>query len=194
MSNHFQYTILPSAAQLGELPSYLAYQALISGKTFSAIGGYLAGFITIPISIAFTPVAIVADCIIGIAEAAFMTFKGAKKEDIKEVLFKKIVVSPIQQTISAIVKLACFILLPVAWTLSYVASQGVIMALPNSLNHKRLNIFIHGGITDKGSTKTVLDEEDKIPSSSSKDEESKEQEDPIIPIADKNSLFQIDDK
>lgn len=160
MSN-FQYTILPSASQLGELPLYLAFQGVKSDNLGLSIVGIAFGFIATPISIAFTPIAISTDVVIGIAEAVFITYKGADRKDIQELLFKKIIVSPVQQIVCVITKTAIFVICPVLWTLSYAGSQGIIIVLPDSLNHKRMNIFINEGITDKNSTKTCFDEEPK---------------------------------
>jgi hypothetical protein len=56
------------------------------------------------------------------------------------------------------------VIYPIVWTLSYACSQGVIKALPDCLNHKRMNIFINGGITDHGSNKTFFDERTELTS------------------------------
>lgn len=169
--NNFQYTVLPSASQIGELPLYLAYKALKSDNISRAVAGYLVGFIALPISVAFTPLTILADVITGIAEAIFIAYKGADRKEIQELLVKKIIVCSLQQILSATIKTVLFIPFSLMWTLSYAGGQGVIKTLPESLNHKRMNIFINGGITDKGSDKTWFDEETELtlPSSSHDD-------------------------
>ncbi|MGL5264570.1 MAG: J domain-containing protein [Candidatus Rhabdochlamydia sp.] len=164
MNANFQYTVLPSASQIGELPSYLAFKALTSDNAGLAVAGYVFGFVAIPISIAFTPIAIIADIVVGIAEAIFIAYKEAGQKEVQELLFKKIITCPVQQTLSAITKTVIFLICPLFWTLAYSCSQGIIKILPDYLNHKRMNIFINGGITDKNSTKTCFDEEIQLTS------------------------------
>ena len=128
-----------------------------SDKPALTVIGFLSGFVATPISIAFTPVGIVADVVIGIAEAVFLTYKGANNKAVQELIFKKIILSPAHQTLSVIAKITIFVILPICWPFSYAGSQSIITILPDYLNHKKMNIFINGGITDKDSTKTAFD-------------------------------------
>lgn len=171
MNTNFQYTVLfsasqykglPSASQIGELPSYLAFKAFKSNNVGLSVAGYAFGFVATPISIAFTPIAIIADIVVGIAEGVFIAYKGASRKEVQELLFKKIIVCPVQQILSVTIKTILFYPgFGILWPLAYACSQFIIKALPDCLNHKRMNIFINGGITDKGRNKTCFDEENE---------------------------------
>jgi len=144
MSN---YHVLPSAAVIAEAPLYYATAACYSYNAGYVAIGYLSGLIALPISIASTPVTIVADIVIGIGEAIIAASKGTDKNEIQEILFKKVIASPIQQLVSTIIKIVSLLVFPF-WFLGYLFGEQCIESLPDCINHKRINIFINDGTRD----------------------------------------------
>lgn len=164
MSISYQYTMLPSAAQLTEWPLHMAWEKGCRSENdlYKAIG-VLSGALVFPISVACTPLTILADMITGVAEAIFMAYKGAERKDIQELLFKKIVVSPVQQVVNTVSQIffPCMIAfvglafpvalpfivvaLPLGWSVWKMFGEIGVSSLPDSLNNKRWNIFLDGG-------------------------------------------------
>lgn len=144
-----QYIPISSFSKIGECPLYLSFKALRSGNPELAISGTICGWIALPLSLPFTPIAIVADMVIGIVESIFVALSGYDLKTALDLAIKKLVISPIQQIIVLITRIALFILIPPIWSLSYEASIGIIKILPDSINHKRFDIFIDSSITER---------------------------------------------
>lgn len=118
-SKAFQYQLLPSAFRIAELPTYACWKALkyasslieqsnitkdrfecYKKRTFSVllgVSGFLGGMVAYPLMLCSTPVTILADIIIGIAECAFCLYQEVSKEDLLIIAHRKFVVSPCQQ-------------------------------------------------------------------------------------------------
>ncbi|MDP1609015.1 MAG: J domain-containing protein [Chlamydiales bacterium] len=185
-SKVFHYQMLPSVFQLAEAPTYIAWQALQSSEKLwnqesansshrfinrtlailSGVGGYVGGMIALPITLACTPVTIVADVVIGIAECSFCYYHGLSGNDIKKIAHRKFVISPLQQFIFCSAAISAIVIAnvifsggylltlsnPLAhslssifWTFGYAAGQVSVGKLPSNLNHQSFNIFINGG-------------------------------------------------
>ncbi len=168
----FQYQLLPSAFQLAEAPTYFAWKLFLFAEqqwskgdadsfdglkkrtfaVFSGIGGYLGGMAALPITLACTPVTIVADIVVGIAECSFCYYHGLSGNDLKKIAHRKFIIAPLQQAtfcaaaISAIIAIhfifSCVIFY---WPFGYALGQVAISKLPSHLNHRSFNIFINGG-------------------------------------------------
>lgn len=116
------YEPYPSFANINDLPLYQVYQKRASVEaptpTLTRIGN-----VALIASIAFTPVAIVADMIVSIVDILFILLRKeaspdplrTKVNEIKNLLFSKWVVSPCQQTVVAITRVGLLILGP--WAL-----------------------------------------------------------------------------
>lgn len=151
MSASVRYTSLPSAFRIGQIPALMSLDLILDGfqscthsiprRVASITSGYLIGFVAMPIHLASIPVSIVADVVIGVAEAIFIAKKGAPRKDIQELLFKKLVASPIQQLTYGAVTGTLFYAIPLIWPLTCCTGVATILLLPNSINHKRIHIF-----------------------------------------------------
>jgi len=98
-SSYFHYQLLPSAFKIAEAPTYLCWKLLRSSeflwnqqasndweqmknRTFAvlaAVGGYIGGWIALPITLCLTPVTLLADIAIGILECIYCFFHGVSK-------------------------------------------------------------------------------------------------------------------
>lgn len=182
-SKNFQYQLLPSAFKIAEIPTYICWKSLklstslwnrdavnrweqFKNRTIAVLagtGGYLGGIVALPITICLTPLTLLADVIIGIAECVFCIYKGLGKEDLSIIAHRKLIISPCQHLtfcLGAIAGLGvaqlfvsfyalnprlsfkCSLLF---WTMGYACGQTAVGLLPKSLNHQSLNIFIGGG-------------------------------------------------
>jgi hypothetical protein len=155
MSSNFStsslpYNLLPSAFLFLELPIKCAVNLVFvppySKGKFAC--GYFMGMVALPIVVCGTPLTIVADMIMGIAEAR----RGKTEEERKSILFKKIVVSPLQQitfavsalaTATAIYLLAGKIAVFVAWLFPYVIGRIITYEIPKTINFSQFDIFNH---------------------------------------------------
>jgi hypothetical protein len=179
--NGFQYQLLPSAFKIAESPTYLCWKSIkfseslwnrncannyeqFKNRTFAVLLGissYLGGIVALPITIGLTPLTLLADIIVGIAECIFCLYKGLAKEDLSIIAHRKFVISPCQHLtfcLGAITGLGLAWLVSISrlnlwsfkgsllfWSMGYAFGQKAVGLLPKSLNHQSLNIFIGGG-------------------------------------------------
>ena len=111
------YKPLPSAVQLGEYPLSLSVKAFHSNSLWLCAIGYLSGFVTIPISLAFTPIAILLNMVIGILESLYIIFRGWSAKQAAQLFFQKTIISPCSHLISQLIREATFI--APFWPLTY---------------------------------------------------------------------------
>lgn len=141
--------MLPSAFQIINFPVNRSFELVKSGGC-KAFAGYLFGVIALPLNIALTPVTIIADVIIGLAEALFAYTRNNPTCSAGDIAWKKIIASPTQQITYFFVTTLCYI--PVITLLFWGVVEGfaeaVVSSLPDTLNHNQLNIFYHGGMKD----------------------------------------------
>jgi hypothetical protein len=146
------YVPIGSAAQCGEYLSFVSLKAIETKQLEKVLGGFLLSYAAVPIAIATTPVWIVADVVIAIAEACIVGCKGGSAKEAGELLYNKMLVSPIQQTVSGTVQLVTLIVFPHFLIIAYPFSQAAVRALPKAINPSQYNIFINGGIKPKRSS------------------------------------------
>lgn len=147
MANPTYQSWLPSCAYIADLPVYLSFKGIKSGNPEQAIAGALCGFFAVPLSVALTPLTIVADVIVGVVETLFVLFAGYGVKEAMNLGLKKIILSPLHQLLAMVTKIVVFAI-PILWSLSYEASIGIIKMLPNSINHTKFSIFIDPNITE----------------------------------------------
>jgi len=153
------YSCIPSAGKIVDYPISCCMGVLDNHKesTFKKVACFATGMIYYPISIAVTPLAILADAVSGIAQAIFVIIRGftvvvrvsqtvSESRDVRftagaAILGKKVFVTSIQQTIACALRI---ILIPTIflWPISYIISKKIISNLPNRLNYNTINAFI----------------------------------------------------
>jgi hypothetical protein len=153
-------SLFPSFFQYAEAPSHYAYDLVKSDSALRKVGGFFLGWVALPITLASTPVTILADMVAGIVEGGRRIFKNGFDQEVKSILYQKCVASPVQQitftstTVGVawlIIKIGsrfCPPLLVALWTGPYFAGQWAVSMLPNSLNHQQINIFFERGLRE----------------------------------------------
>lgn len=150
-----QYQVKPSAFIIAEKPLSVANKLLSSQEfTTGKIVGYFAGIIALPITIAITPITIVADIITGIGETIFCLYRGYSHNDCLEVAKRKIIIAPFQQIVFLATNAGLYFLingtfgipvtpwLLILWPIHYAASKVLInKMLPPCLGPTKISIF-----------------------------------------------------
>lgn len=146
---------LNSTAFFSEIPTWICYELSSDyNQTKKALLGHLCGYAAGHLSLALTPLTILADVIMGI----WFSKHPPEGEDGKKMFHKFAIISPIQQIvnsgvngliyyglyklwkISHIAKILIFII--PFWKFSYIIGQSSVYLLPNSLNQNAFKIFI----------------------------------------------------
>ncbi|MGR3951507.1 MAG: hypothetical protein QRY74_01085 [Chlamydia sp.] len=136
------YKIAHSTAIFSDLPVKVADFLLSSKELDLKIVGYIIGLVAVPISIAFTPITIVADIIVGIAEAVLLIKNHASDSTIANHAFQKIIINPFHQVLSSAVRYILFLPCPLLWPLAYRASKEIIHLLSSPLQSNMTSIFL----------------------------------------------------
>ncbi|MBS0648525.1 MAG: J domain-containing protein [Verrucomicrobia bacterium] len=157
------------------LLQWLKVNADFELPNFNSAKWYVAGMVVYPLVFCGTPLTILADMIVGIAETAFCFYHGFSRYDLLEIAKRKIIVSPTQQlmylmmssAVPAMTLFGVWLKAPPGrikrhqWIIQWVASQALfwypnysigqqwIGQLPRYLNYHRFNIFIGGGAKDQ---------------------------------------------
>lgn len=155
-------------------------------KNLQCISICLGTALAFPISIALTPITIIADIFAGVIQASMRLSQGADKKEILSILHKKVIASPVQQgtyllisatglgvfTGAAFFKLFWGWLSPVptltttALVISalmgdqlYCSSQRYVAQLPRFFRPDGYNVFIGDGAVDRWGNKVDFDPE-----------------------------------
>ncbi len=177
VENDFQYQLQPSAFKIAEFPTHLCWESiksaeklfqsdtnsipeLVKNRTIAVlygVGGYLGGMIALPVTLCLTPITLLADIVVGVAEILFCIYHGANKEDLYVIAHRKFAISPCQHLtfcLGAIAGLGISSFFVgsftfggalIFWSLGYALGQKATSMLPESLNDSSFNIFIGGG-------------------------------------------------
>ena len=151
--NYINYKLIPSAFIFAEKPLKFT-ENLLSNKSFKVkTVGYLAGMVALPITLAATPVSIVADIVVGIGEIFLCKFRGFDNDDVLEIAKRKILIAPAQQLTFLITSVAIHVLFSgfnltlsipflLLWPASNMAGRTFISKLlPNCLGLEKMCIF-----------------------------------------------------
>lgn len=146
--------MLPSIFKISDFPLHAAYEMATDDSSFRTITGCFLGAAVLPVAVAAVPITILADVIVGIAEGSFAAYKKGFTLETRDMFYKKIVVSPVQQltfamTVSSLAwgilkigKGVPYLFFFEAWIFFYLAGQKMVSKLPDCINQKQLNIFI----------------------------------------------------
>jgi hypothetical protein len=163
--------LLPSFFQYVEAPSHYAYDLVKSDSAFKIAQGFFLGWVALPITLASTPVTILADMIAGVVEGGMQMYTNGFDQEAKTILYKKLVASPVQQiTFTSTAVGVAWLIIKIGrhihvgflfglWTCSYFAGQWAVSMLPNSLNHKQINIFFKRGLREAGTGNSFFADE-----------------------------------
>jgi len=144
------YTPLPSIVKCGEFLEALALEWCYSGNTADkVVTGYMLGFVAVPISIAFTPLGIIADWVIAVIEATFLH----SQEDRGKEFYKKAITSTGENLSNYMDKILFLPLLPF-WVITSVERTSLWKHSPTyysirirntieNLEHKRYLLTSH---------------------------------------------------
>lgn len=107
------YTPVQSAVVFLNTPLHKATMNFLNGvlenNSNKTKNNYLLAFVYMPITTVATPVAIVADIVIGISEAVFIAIKGHSKQEVKSLLYRKVIVNPLRDAMHTVLKVVCLI-------------------------------------------------------------------------------------
>src|SRR3954464_13150716 len=127
------YTPIPSAFTCVEKPLRYVYDRYDPLSPDDAPNMYLAGIVVYPLIICATPVTMVADIMIGVAECAFCTLRGDSLQNVAELAKKKIIISPLHHLILATTSLAESAFVIVLWNHNILSAKFWLVLFTASL-------------------------------------------------------------
>ncbi|MGD2168616.1 MAG: hypothetical protein PVI40_00045 [Chlamydiota bacterium] len=176
---------LPSAFKIAECPTYLCWQLIKSSENLwnkrtssnielyknrsfavlSGMGGFIGGIKAIQITIAATPITIIADLVVGVVECVFNYYHKANNNDVSAIAYRKLVISPCQQITFYLTSYFINILAIPFWSIPYGMGQIAVGRLPKVFDYHLFNIFINEGSGSRVGEKwigPILDDKDRI--------------------------------
>ncbi|PIS00716.1 MAG: hypothetical protein COT84_06105 [Chlamydiae bacterium CG10_big_fil_rev_8_21_14_0_10_35_9] len=176
---------LPSAFKIAEYPTYLCWQLIKSSENLwnkqtssnielyknrslavlSGVVGFTGGIKAIQITIAATPITIMADLVVGAAECVFNYYHKANNNDVSAIAYRKLVISPCQQITFYLTSYFINTLAIPFWSAPYSVGQLAVGRLPKVFDYHLFNIFINGGSGSRAGEKWIgprLDDKGRI--------------------------------